>query len=238
LYEPPQAAMPQLSEKPRQGFETWKTTGKPRSNSCNFTVALGLRATVVENGVRETYSARYYNTMTGRFVSMDPESGIITDPKTLHKYEYAGGDPVNAKDPTGRNTIAATGIIIGTIAIPAETAEAALAVAIACVLNKAATTLEVLSQTSGGSATLINLPCATKVQCKPCVPPVGTVSCRIDLTGKPHAGIPTPHWHLYQMNQNPNNCRCFWAEVDGGFGACPAPKGFPPIGPPGGGGPW
>ena len=46
--------------------------------------------------------ARYYNTMTGRFVSMDPENGIMTDPATLHKYLYANGDPVNLADPTGR----------------------------------------------------------------------------------------------------------------------------------------
>ena len=34
--------------------------------------------------------ARYYNPLTGRFVSMDPEDGIPTDPRTLHKYVYAG----------------------------------------------------------------------------------------------------------------------------------------------------
>jgi len=105
LYEPPPAAMPQLSEKPRQGFETRKTAGKPGSNSCNFTVTLGLQATVVENGVRGTYSARYYNPATGRFLSRDPEDGKPYDPKTLHKYLYADGDPVNAKDPTGRSAL-------------------------------------------------------------------------------------------------------------------------------------
>jgi len=103
LYEPPPAAMQQLSEKPRHGFETRKTAGKPGSSSCNFTVALGLRATVVENGVRETYSARYYNPATGRFLSRDPLEGNIYDPKTLHKYLYADGDPVNGFDPTGRD---------------------------------------------------------------------------------------------------------------------------------------
>jgi RHS repeat-associated protein len=46
--------------------------------------------------------ARYYNLVTGRFMSRDPENGITTDPKTLHKYLYAGGDPVNAWDPTGK----------------------------------------------------------------------------------------------------------------------------------------
>jgi RHS repeat-associated protein len=104
LYEPPLAAMPQLSKKPRQGFETRKRAWNPGPNSCNFTVTLGLRATVVENGVRETYSARYYNPATGRFMSRDPEvpdMGNPRDPKTLHKYLYAGADPVNLEDPRG-----------------------------------------------------------------------------------------------------------------------------------------
>ena len=30
---------------------------------------------------------------------------IQASPKTLHKYLYAGGDPVNAKDPTGRGSL-------------------------------------------------------------------------------------------------------------------------------------
>jgi RHS repeat-associated protein len=55
--------------------------------------------------------ARYYNTFTGRFASMDPENGIVTDPKTLRKYLYAGGDPVNAKDPTGRETMVDSSLI-------------------------------------------------------------------------------------------------------------------------------
>jgi RHS repeat-associated protein len=50
--------------------------------------------------------ARYYNPSTGRFLSRDPEDGVPTDPATLHKYDYAGGDPVNAKDPTGREAMA------------------------------------------------------------------------------------------------------------------------------------
>jgi len=119
--------MPQLSEKPHQGFETRKTTGKPGSNSCNFTVALGLRATVVENGVRETYSARYYNANTGRFLSRDPLDGDPTDPQSLHKYLYAGGDPVNRIDPSGRADSIETIFTITVIATPTEVALSALA---------------------------------------------------------------------------------------------------------------
>jgi RHS repeat-associated protein len=46
--------------------------------------------------------ARYYNPATGRFMSRDPEDGKPVDPRTLHKYLYAAGDPVNAMDPRGR----------------------------------------------------------------------------------------------------------------------------------------
>jgi hypothetical protein len=35
-------------------------------------------------------------------MSRDPEDGESTDPKTLHKYLYAGGDPINRFDPSGR----------------------------------------------------------------------------------------------------------------------------------------
>jgi RHS repeat-associated protein len=46
--------------------------------------------------------ARYYNPSTGRFMSRDPEDGKPGNPKSLHKYLYAAGDPVNKKDPRGR----------------------------------------------------------------------------------------------------------------------------------------
>jgi len=49
--------------------------------------------------------ARYYNPLTGRFLSRDPEAGNHIDPKTLHKYLYVGGDPVNAMDPGGRDAL-------------------------------------------------------------------------------------------------------------------------------------
>ena len=47
--------------------------------------------------------ARYYNPMTGRFLSRDPEEGYSKDPKSLHKYLYANGDPINRIDPSGRS---------------------------------------------------------------------------------------------------------------------------------------
>jgi len=53
--------------------------------------------------------ARYYNPGTGRFLSRDPEDGNRFDPASLHKYLYAGGDPVNAIDPAGREAMFETG---------------------------------------------------------------------------------------------------------------------------------
>ncbi|MGA3134143.1 MAG: RHS repeat-associated core domain-containing protein [Terracidiphilus sp.] len=56
--------------------------------------------------------ARYYNPLTGRFMSRDPyepkfrgPDGKPIDPKNLHKYLYAVGDPVNFRDPSGRASL-------------------------------------------------------------------------------------------------------------------------------------
>jgi RHS repeat-associated protein len=49
--------------------------------------------------------ARYYNPLTGRFLSRDPDDGKVADPKTLQKYLYAGGDPTDAIDPRGRDSL-------------------------------------------------------------------------------------------------------------------------------------
>jgi hypothetical protein len=48
-------------------------------------------------------------------MSRDPEDGKPLDPKTLHKYLYAGGDPVNMYDPSGRDIAgyAKTTLIVG-----------------------------------------------------------------------------------------------------------------------------
>jgi RHS repeat-associated protein len=49
--------------------------------------------------------ARYFNPLTGRFLTRDPGAGKTIDPKTLHRYLYANGDPINGVDPQGRNAI-------------------------------------------------------------------------------------------------------------------------------------
>lgn len=49
--------------------------------------------------------ARWMNPLTGRFMSRDPLDGKIGDPRSLHKYLYASGDPVNRIDPSGRDAL-------------------------------------------------------------------------------------------------------------------------------------
>jgi RHS repeat-associated protein len=49
------------------------------------------------------FGARYYDSNTGRWTQMDPIGGSIANPATLNGYIYAGDDPINNVDPTGRD---------------------------------------------------------------------------------------------------------------------------------------
>jgi RHS repeat-associated protein len=56
--------------------------------------------------------ARYYNPVTGRFMSRDPKEfqplksrNNPVDSRKLHKYLYASSDPVNLEDPTGEASL-------------------------------------------------------------------------------------------------------------------------------------
>ncbi|MBI3887063.1 MAG: RHS repeat-associated core domain-containing protein [Opitutae bacterium] len=46
--------------------------------------------------------ARFYNQATGRFWNADTYEGNSSDPMSLHKYLYAGADPVMGFDPSGK----------------------------------------------------------------------------------------------------------------------------------------
>lgn len=71
------------------------------------------------------------------------------------------------------------------------------------------------------------------------VPPVSTISYRLDTASHAHRGVPTPHWHLYVMQQNSTTCICEWVQSkdnQGGFGPGTPSSGTIPIGPAGRGG--
>ncbi|NLF30346.1 MAG: RHS repeat-associated core domain-containing protein, partial [Planctomycetes bacterium] len=44
---------------------------------------------------------RYYEAANAQFLTVDPHSGDLETPQSLHKYLYCGGDPVNNIDPNG-----------------------------------------------------------------------------------------------------------------------------------------
>jgi RHS repeat-associated protein len=50
--------------------------------------------------------ARYLNTSTGRFWSMDNIDGDDESPPSLHRYLYVGAEPVGDRDPSGNDGIA------------------------------------------------------------------------------------------------------------------------------------
>lgn len=45
--------------------------------------------------------ARYYDPMTGRFISRDPVKGNLTNPQSQNPYAYTLNNPVNLSDPSG-----------------------------------------------------------------------------------------------------------------------------------------
>ena len=46
--------------------------------------------------------ARWFDSDAGRFTTQDPVDGLVNDPRTLHRYTYAGNDPLNMQDYSGK----------------------------------------------------------------------------------------------------------------------------------------
>jgi RHS repeat-associated protein len=93
--------------------------------------------------------ARYYNPVTGRFLSRDPKAGDIAFPHTLHRYLYASADPVDRIDPSGRAD--AVEVAIQDVKNEGETAGGdALARQVSCILGAAGAGLNALGAIIGG----------------------------------------------------------------------------------------
>jgi RHS repeat-associated protein len=54
--------------------------------------------------------ARWYDPGTGRFLTPDEFGADSADPRTLHRYLYAFGNPLNRTDPTGQFTLASLSV--------------------------------------------------------------------------------------------------------------------------------
>jgi RHS repeat-associated protein len=57
--------------------------------------------------------ARYLDAGLGRFLSRDPFGGEVTNPVSLQAYPYAGLNPVNMTDPSGRQTLGELSVVQG-----------------------------------------------------------------------------------------------------------------------------
>jgi RHS repeat-associated protein len=203
--------------------------------------------------------ARYYDPSTGRFLSEDPvgfDGGI-------NFYPYVGNAPTNFTDPFGLQAqpvpvpIGPGPVLVPKPVQPAVSFCSRFPLLCAIVLplfpmnggdlgpTRCADEAGAPGCSGPYPSQVLNYhhnqakqKCAGN-NCKPCDPPVGTIAYRLDATGRAHRGVPTPHWHLYVMQQDPATCVCGWVDIkdnQGGFGPGTPPSGTVPIGPAAGGG--
>jgi RHS repeat-associated protein len=93
-----------LSRKPRHGVESRNPAPHPGIDERNSTLAIGFRASLVLDAVRQSERARYYSSNDARFLTPDP-SGLmyaqLTNPQSLNLYNYVGNDPLSRVDLMG-----------------------------------------------------------------------------------------------------------------------------------------
>ena len=129
--------------------------------------------------------ARYFDPASGRFVSRDPEVGSAYDPKSLHKYLYASGDPVNATDPNGREVLVETVRVDLWLATKDAALATATAAAVTCAYLKVRDTVGLLVQYGGSVNQLFTTGlCSFGSECEELVKEIyrymDTISQRID----------------------------------------------------------
>jgi len=90
--------------------------------------------------------ARWYNPVTGRFMTRDPNSGSIYDPASLHRYNYGRANPSNYIDPSGRASIAEAMLTDAMIFTGEAAAVTALGYAVRCAYYAEASALDLVGQ--------------------------------------------------------------------------------------------
>ena len=111
------------------------------------------------------HRARWYDPAIGRFTALDPFSGVPSRPATLHKYAYAGDDPVNQVDPSGEFALAggmATGVL-STIAMQTTVAIGG------SVLSRAVLLRLALYMAASVASTYVIADAVTKSKIKECI---------------------------------------------------------------------
>jgi RHS repeat-associated protein len=171
---------------------------------------------------------RAYDPSVGRWLSEDP-LGFGGGPNL---YAYVEGSPINNVDLLGLQAVpampwpGAPPIFFPPVAIPGtkenddfvkgtmgaiRSIEGWITIAAILLRNRVKSVPPAIPIPTTGDPDKCN-----SKKCPPCKPPVGTIAYRIDEVPphKPHFPIEGTHVHLFRMNQNPNNCRCFWQKID------------------------
>jgi RHS repeat-associated protein len=110
----------QLSGKPHQGVPAKTLASPPGIGECNSTAAIGLRASLALNRLRQSERARYYGSALGRFTSPDwsarPEPvpyADLADPQSLNQYVYVRNNPLSHTDADGHDDTATSVLNLG-----------------------------------------------------------------------------------------------------------------------------
>jgi RHS repeat-associated protein len=204
-------------------------TGSPNQNPLNQgTFVYNLRYPgqyyLPETGLYYNYF-RDYDPQTGRYVESDP---IGLAGGQLTTYGYVDNNPISNIDPTGTGPAGAAiggivgGVIGGIVGSESGPGDAA-AIAAGRAIGRAV-----------GSA--IENSCQTCPACTPYAK--GTKGYIGPHTDHDHFPIGRPHLNLFEVNQNPSTCKCFWNKANPDV-AAPPPQagwvdlnsGFPPLSP-------
>lgn len=93
-----------LNPKPHQGLSSKNPAPHPALDEPNSTAAIGLRASLALNRLRQSERARYYASALGRFTSPDDPFADQNeeDPQSWNLYSYGRNNPLRNVDLDGR----------------------------------------------------------------------------------------------------------------------------------------
>jgi hypothetical protein len=141
---------------------------------------------------------RDYDPSLGRYLQADP-LGLVDGPSV---YGYARQSPMRYTDPRGENSIALGAGAGGVVGGP-----------------PGALVGGILGALGLGGYLIYQYCTSDDNSCPPCTPyPKGTIGYREDYHSTNAPGVGYHHLNLYQVNQNPGTCKCFWNPGAKGYG--------------------
>jgi RHS repeat-associated protein len=183
----------------------------PDSNSMAFEFPLRFPGQYADKETNLRYNHfRDYDQRIGRYGESDP----IGLNGGLNTYAYVGSQPLRFTDATGQLLFLAAVPLAGSGSLTGAGTAVLGGLAVAAILSVPSST----SQPTTGYGSIVHNPGKDECgKCNACVPPAGTQCYFGPDTEKPHAGV-SPHWHLWEMRQNPRSCDCFWNDLGGKVG--------------------